>query len=60
MPIAPDRRPQTVAVGEWLALHEALGPLPDGDRGRPSRTERGSGRAPGSEVAAPDLDDADA
>ncbi len=39
--IAPDRRPQTVAVGEWLALHEALGPLPDGDRGRPSRTERG-------------------
>lgn len=32
--IAPDRRPQTLAVGEWLALHEALGPLgPDG-RGR--------------------------
>jgi 16S rRNA (adenine1518-N6/adenine1519-N6)-dimethyltransferase len=58
--IAPDRRPQTVAVGEWLALHEALGPLPDGDRGRPSRTERGGGRAPGSEVAALDLDDADA
>jgi 16S rRNA (adenine1518-N6/adenine1519-N6)-dimethyltransferase len=26
--IAPDRRPQTVAVGEWLALREALGPLP--------------------------------
>ena len=30
----PDRRPQTLAVGEWLALHEALGPIgPDG-RGR--------------------------
>ena len=26
--IAPDRRPQTVAVGEWIALSEALGPLP--------------------------------
>ena len=28
--IARDRRPQTVAVGEWIALTEALGPLPDG------------------------------
>jgi 16S rRNA (adenine1518-N6/adenine1519-N6)-dimethyltransferase len=26
--IDPDRRPQTVAVGEWLALAAALGPLP--------------------------------
>ena len=26
--ITPDRRPQTLAVGEWLALCEALGPLP--------------------------------
>jgi 16S rRNA (adenine1518-N6/adenine1519-N6)-dimethyltransferase len=26
--IARDRRPQTVAVGEWLALAEALGPIP--------------------------------
>ena len=26
--IAPDRRPQTLAVGEWLALRETLGPLP--------------------------------
>jgi 16S rRNA (adenine1518-N6/adenine1519-N6)-dimethyltransferase len=26
--IAADRRPQTLAVGEWLALREALGPLP--------------------------------
>jgi len=32
--IAPDRRPQTLAVGEWLALYDALGPIgPDG-RGR--------------------------
>jgi 16S rRNA (adenine1518-N6/adenine1519-N6)-dimethyltransferase len=28
--IAPDRRPQTLAVGEWLALNEALGRLPGG------------------------------
>jgi 16S rRNA (adenine1518-N6/adenine1519-N6)-dimethyltransferase len=32
--IAPDRRPQTVDVGEWLALHEALGPLPPDRRGQ--------------------------
>jgi len=25
--IAPDRRPQTLAVGEWLALREAIGPI---------------------------------
>jgi len=25
--IAPDRRPQTVSVDEWLALREALGPI---------------------------------
>jgi 16S rRNA (adenine1518-N6/adenine1519-N6)-dimethyltransferase len=25
--IAPDRRPQTVSVDEWLALHAALGPI---------------------------------
>ena len=25
-----DRRPQTVAVGEWIALAEALGPIPAG------------------------------
>jgi 16S rRNA (adenine1518-N6/adenine1519-N6)-dimethyltransferase len=28
--IAPDRRPQTLAVGEWIALSEALGTLPGG------------------------------
>lgn len=32
--IAPDRRPQTVAVGEWLALLEAIGPLGKDERGR--------------------------
>ena len=32
--IDPERRPQTLAVGEWLALYEALGTIgPDG-RGR--------------------------
>jgi 16S rRNA (adenine1518-N6/adenine1519-N6)-dimethyltransferase len=25
--IAPDRRPQTLSVDEWLALHRALGPI---------------------------------
>jgi 16S rRNA (adenine1518-N6/adenine1519-N6)-dimethyltransferase len=42
--IAPDRRPQTVAVGEWLALHEALGPIGRDERGR--RADRGSRRQP--------------
>ncbi len=28
--IEGDRRPQTVAVGEWIALAEALGPMPAG------------------------------
>ncbi len=32
--IDPDRRPQTLAVGEWLALREALGPLGQDRRGR--------------------------
>jgi 16S rRNA (adenine1518-N6/adenine1519-N6)-dimethyltransferase len=32
--IAPDRRPQTVGVGEWLALREALGPIGRDTRGR--------------------------
>jgi 16S rRNA (adenine1518-N6/adenine1519-N6)-dimethyltransferase len=34
--IAPDRRPQTVAVGEWLALLEAIGPIGADQRGRRS------------------------
>jgi 16S rRNA (adenine1518-N6/adenine1519-N6)-dimethyltransferase len=32
--ISPDRRPQTLAVGEWLLLREALGPLGSDRRGR--------------------------
>ena len=32
--IDPDRRPQTLAVGEWIALREALGPLGTDRRGR--------------------------
>jgi 16S rRNA (adenine1518-N6/adenine1519-N6)-dimethyltransferase len=32
--IAPDRRPQTLAVGEWLLLREALGPIGPDRRGR--------------------------
>jgi 16S rRNA (adenine1518-N6/adenine1519-N6)-dimethyltransferase len=32
--IAPDRRPQTVAVGEWLALLEAIGEIGIDTRGR--------------------------
>ena len=38
--VAPDRRPQTLAVGEWLAIREALGPLEPDGRGR----RRGRGR----------------
>ena len=32
--IDPNRRPQTLAVGEWLALYEAFGPLSSDARGR--------------------------
>ena len=32
--IDPDRRPQTLAVGEWLALQAALGPIGPDRRGR--------------------------
>ena len=32
--IEPDRRPQTLAVGEWLALREAIGPIGPDARGR--------------------------
>jgi 16S rRNA (adenine1518-N6/adenine1519-N6)-dimethyltransferase len=38
--IAGDRRPQTLGVGEWIALLGALGPLPGDRRGR--RAERSS------------------
>ena len=32
--IDPDRRPQTLAVGEWLALREAIGHIGPDTRGR--------------------------
>ncbi|MGZ8528704.1 MAG: rRNA adenine N-6-methyltransferase family protein, partial [Candidatus Limnocylindrales bacterium] len=32
--IAPDRRPQTVAVGEWIRLLELVGPIGPDLRGR--------------------------
>ena len=32
--IAPDRRPQTLAVGEWLRLLETIGPIGADERGR--------------------------
>jgi 16S rRNA (adenine1518-N6/adenine1519-N6)-dimethyltransferase len=31
--IAPDRRPQTVTVSEWIALLDVLGPIGDDERG---------------------------
>jgi 16S rRNA (adenine1518-N6/adenine1519-N6)-dimethyltransferase len=34
--VAPDRRPQTLGVGEWIALREALGPIGEDVRGRRS------------------------
>ncbi len=35
--IDPDRRPQTLAVGEWLRLLEVLGPIGPDERGRRTR-----------------------
>ena len=48
--IAGDRRPQTLAVADWIGLLGALGPLPPDHRGR---------RTSPSEPAAADLDGAD-
>ena len=52
--IAPDRRPQTLAVGEWLALAEALGPIGPDQRGR--RAER-QARADRPSEATPETED---
>ena len=41
--IAPERRPQTLAVGEWLALREALGPIGPDERGRRRAPSHGGG-----------------
>jgi len=38
--IHPDRRPQTLAVGEWLKLREVLGPIGSDLRGRTARERR--------------------
>jgi len=38
--IAPDRRPQTLGVGEWLRLLETIGPVGSDARGRPSASSR--------------------
>jgi 16S rRNA (adenine1518-N6/adenine1519-N6)-dimethyltransferase len=38
--IAPDRRPQTLAVGEWLRLLEAFGDVAEDRRGRRSVEEQ--------------------
>jgi 16S rRNA (adenine1518-N6/adenine1519-N6)-dimethyltransferase len=43
--IDPDRRPQTLAVGEWLRLLEALGPIGSDERGRRSDHEPRARRA---------------
>ncbi len=41
--IARERRPQTVAVGEWIALAEALGPLPGSGADDAARRSRRAG-----------------
>ncbi len=44
--IAGDRRPQTLGVGEWIALLGALGPLPEDRRGRRAERAGRDGRDP--------------
>jgi 16S rRNA (adenine1518-N6/adenine1519-N6)-dimethyltransferase len=43
--IAADRRPQTLDVGEWLALREALGDIGADQRGRTRARDRRTARA---------------
>jgi 16S rRNA (adenine1518-N6/adenine1519-N6)-dimethyltransferase len=40
--IAPDRRPQTLSVAEWITLREALGPIGRDERGRRRQDPRRS------------------
>jgi 16S rRNA (adenine1518-N6/adenine1519-N6)-dimethyltransferase len=42
--IAPDRRPQTLEVGEWLRLLEELGPIGPDERGRRRSSSAADGR----------------
>jgi len=51
--IAPDRRPQTVAVGEWLKLLEAFGDIGPDRRGRP-RDEAGVSHEDAGDSPEPD------
>ncbi|MFL5679450.1 MAG: 16S rRNA (adenine(1518)-N(6)/adenine(1519)-N(6))-dimethyltransferase RsmA [Chloroflexota bacterium] len=53
--IAPDRRPQTLGVGEWLALREAFGAIGPDQRGR--RRDR---EPRGGEGGTDERDEADA
>ena len=41
--IDPDRRPQTLAVGEWLRLLEEIGPIGQDERGRRRTIHTGRG-----------------
>jgi len=56
--IAPDRRPQTVAVGEWLKLLEAFGAIGPDRRGRKrdETTDADEGAAADEAAAADDPD----
>ena len=55
--IAGDRRPQTLGVGEWIALLGALGPLPEDRRGRRREPAPGEDEpAPGEDEPAPGED----
>jgi hypothetical protein len=53
--IAPDRRPQTVAVGEWLRLLEAFGEIGPDRRGR-RRDEAGESDGATGDVPGPGAD----
>jgi 16S rRNA (adenine1518-N6/adenine1519-N6)-dimethyltransferase len=57
--IAPERRPQTLGVGEWIALLGALGPLPADRRGRRADGPAGEADARAGDADAP-AGDADA
>jgi hypothetical protein len=41
--IHADRRPQTLAIGEWLALRRALGAVGPDRRGRSAEQDSGPG-----------------
>ncbi len=57
--IDPDRRPQTLAVAEWLALRTALGPLDADRRGRRASTDPADRDGAADDAGADPTDDAD-